>query len=572
MKARSRWMPALATGVLALWLGAAVAMAQSTVPPTAPPAKRTGPPDQAEIMKSLDLFTRTFEKINTYYVDENIDPNELIKKAIDGMLADLDPHSQFLAERQYDDLMTSTQGSFGGLGIEISVRDNYPTVIAPIEGTPAYIQGVQGGDQIIEIEGDDTYGWTISQAIAKLRGKEGTEVHFKVHREGVEKTIDYAVTRAIIEIESVRYSFKIGDVGYIRVVNFAQDTADELQARLTDLESQHIKGLVLDLRYNPGGLLRAARDVSQLFLDSGKKIVYTRGRTARQNADYYSTTPSPKIHGRDYPVVVLVNEASASASEIVAGALQDWDSALIVGETSFGKGSVQTVYPLSETEALKLTTAKYYTPSGRCIHKDHKKDRQADEEDEDAPANPKPTDAKLQDKKPETPDPALTFRTVGGRTVYGGGGIMPDVTIPQTELTQFAIDVERKNYFFNYAIKWVAKHPSAKDFKVTPEVLAEFKQLLTDDKFVIDQPAWDANAEYLDRGLRREIARRLHGTKAAYMVSIEGDDQLKKALDLFTHGKTVKDLYAIKAEDLKSLTTAEIKQRVGSDGMLKVVR
>lgn len=523
-------------------------------------------------MKSLDLFTRVFEKINTYYVEENIDPNELIKKAIDGMLSDLDPHSQFLAERQYDDLMTSTQGTFGGLGIEISVRDNYPTVIAPIEGTPAYIQGVQGGDQIIEIEGDDTYGWTISQAIAKLRGKEGTEVHFKVHREGVEKPIEYAVTRAIIEIESVRYAFKIGDIGYIRVVNFAQDTADELQGRLKELESQNIKGLILDLRYNPGGLLRAARDVSQLFLESGKKIVYTRGRTARQNADYYSTTPETKIHGRDYPLVVLVNEASASASEIVAGALQDWDSALIVGETSFGKGSVQTVYPLSETEALKLTTAKYYTPSGRCIHKDHKKNQRADDDDEDAPRNPKPTDATLQQKKPETPDPAETFRTVGGRTVYGGGGIGPDVTITQSELTQFAIDVERKNYFFNYAIKWAARHPNAKDFKVTPEVLAEFKQILTDDKFAADQAAWDANAEYVDRGMRREIARRLHGTKAAYLVSIEGDDQLKKALDLFTHGKTVKDLYAIKAEDLKSLTTAEIKQRVGSDGMLKVVR
>jgi len=523
------------------------------------------PHDQAEAMRSLELFTRVFEKINTYYVDENIDPHELIKKAIDGMLEDLDPHSQFLDDRMYDDLMTSTQGSFGGLGIEISVRDNYPTVIAPIEGTPAYIQGVQGGDQIIEIEGDDTYGWTISQAIAKLRGPKGTEVRFKVHREGVEKPIEYTVTRDIIEIESVRYAFKIGDVGYIRVVNFAQDTADELQERLTELEAQGINGLVIDLRYNPGGLLRAARDVSQLFLESGKKIVYTRGRTPRQNADYYSTTPENKVHGRNYPIVVLVNEASASASEIVAGALQDWDAALIVGETTFGKGSVQTVFPMSETEALKLTTAKYYTPSGRCIHKEHPRDdkQAAAEDEEDSEATPSHDQTvKLDKDKKEAPSPDETFKTVGGRTVLGGGGITPDVEIPQQDLTQLAIDLERKNYFFQFAIKWVAHHPQIKEFKVTPEVITDFKQVLVDDNFTYEQADWDANADYIDRGIRREVARRLHGSTAAYMVSIEGDEQLKRALDLFTHGRTVKELYAVQADELKPVTTEEMKRRI----------
>jgi carboxyl-terminal processing protease len=514
-------------------------------------------------MRSLELFTRVFEKINTYYVDEDIDPNELIKKAIDGMLSGLDPHSQFLDDRQYDDLMTSTQGSFGGLGIELSVRDNYPTVVAPIEGTPAYIQGVQGGDQIIEIESEDTYGWNITKAISKLRGPKGTEVRFKVHREGVEKPIEYTITRDIIEIESVRYSFKIGDIGYIRVLNFAQDTSDELEKRLGELEAQSIKGLVLDLRYNPGGLLRAARDVSQLFLDSGKKIVYTRGRTQRQNADYYSTTPEARVHGKGYPIVVLINEASASASEIVAGALQDWDAALIVGEPSFGKGSVQTVYPLSEDEALKLTTAKYHTPSGRCIHKDNGKEEEEPLDEEAAQAPPhRDTGAKLEQKKPEAPVPSETFRTVGGRTVQGGGGITPDIIVAQTELPQFAIDLERKNYFFQFAIKWVARHPQVKEFKVSADVLQDFKQLLADDAFTYEQATWDANADYIERGIRREIARRLHGSKAAYMVSIEGDDQLKRTLDLFTHGKTVKDLYAVTAADLKAVPTEEIKRGI----------
>jgi len=564
LTARSKWTTALISGALVLWLANGL---RADADP-----KRTTPADQAEIMKSLELFTRVFEKINTYYVEENVDPNDLIKKAIDGMLEGLDPHSQFLDDRQYDDLMTSTQGSFGGLGIEISVRDNYPTVVSPMEGTPAYIQGIQGGDKIIEIEGEDTYGWTIQQAIAKLRGPKGTQVSFKVRREEVEDPIAYTVTRDIIEIESVRYAFKIGDVGYVRVTNFAQDTADELQDRLLDLEGQGIKGLVLDLRYNPGGLLRAARDVSQLFLESGKKIVFTRGRTPRQNADYYSTTAEAKIHGKSYPIIVMINGASASASEIVAGALQDWDAGLIVGEPSFGKGSVQTVYPLSETEALKLTTAKYYTPSGRCIHKDH-----ADEEEEAAPGEtaentptpaPAPKPATLDKKKDEAPDPVETFRTVGGRTVAGGGGITPDILVTQPELSQLATDLEAKAYFFQYAVKYVARHPQAKDFKVTPEVTTEFKQILADDKFTYDQAAWDANVEYINRGIRREIARRLYGSKGAYSVSIEGDEQLKKALDLFQHGRTVKELYAVKAEQLKPVTTDEIKRRIEANDMV----
>lgn len=554
MISRTKWMPALATGVLILWLASGLRADN----------KRTGAPDQGEVMKSLELFTRVFEKINSYYVEEDVDPNELIQKAIDGMLQGLDPHSQFLDDRMYDDLMTSTQGSFGGLGIEISVRDNYPTVVSPMEGTPAYVQGIQGGDQIIEIEGEDTYGWTISQAIAKLRGPKGTEVHFKVHREGADKPIDYTVTRDIIEIESVRYAFKIGDVGYVRVTNFAQDTADELQERLVALEGLGIKGLVLDLRYNPGGLLRAARDVSQLFLESGKKIVYTRGRTPRQNSDYYSTMSESKVHGKNYPIIVLINEASASASEIVAGALQDWDAALVIGETSFGKGSVQTVYPLSETEALKLTTAKYYTPSGRCIHKDHPREPKGEvaTEEEGLPEDAPPP--KLEKKTSEAPAPEETFTTVGGRKVLGGGGIAPDIQITQPELTPFQVDLERKNYFFQYAIKWAARHPEAKDFRVSDAVLKEFQELLAADKFEVEDATWKENMEYIDRGLRREVARRLHGSKAAYMVAIEGDEQLKRALDLFHHGRTVKEMYAVKADELKAVPTEEIKRRIDS--------
>jgi len=545
LKARNRWIPGLLAGVLLLWLSNGL-RADNT--------RRT--PEDTKVMESLELFTRVFEKINTYYVDENVDPEDLVHRAIEGMLQGLDPHSQFLDTRMYDDLMTSTQGSFGGLGIEISVRDKYPTVVSPIEGTPAYSQGIQGGDRIIEIEGEDTYGWPISKAIAKLRGPKGTEVHFKVHREGVDEPIEFAIVRDIIEVESVRYAFKVGDIGYVRVVNFAQDTAEELETRLHDLETQGIQGLILDLRYNPGGLLRSARDVSQLFLESGKKIVGTRGRTPRQNADYYSTEPKNKMFGQNYPIVVLINEGSASASEIVAGALQDWDAALIVGEPSFGKGSVQTVYPLTETEALKLTTAKYYTPSGRCIHKDEKTAEEPAGEDEETaqvqPVHPQPVK--------EAPDPVETFRTVGGRPVKGGGGIVPDILITQPNLSDFAIDLERKNVFFDFAIKHIAKHPKATATQVTSAMMDEFRKLLADQSITYDEKVFQENADYVERGIRRELERRLHGSKAAYLVTIEGDEQLKKTLDLFDRGKTVKDLCAVKADDLVAIPTETIKK------------
>ena len=551
MIARNRWIPGLLAGALLLWGANVLADGRGS--------------NQNEVMESLETFTRVFEKINSYYVDENVSPDELIQKAIEGMLSGLDPHSQFLDTRMYDDLMTSTQGSFGGLGIEISLREKYPTVVSPIEGTPAFNQGIQGGDQIVEIEGEDTYGWTISKAISKLRGPKGTEVDFMVKREGREATIGFTVIRDIIEIESVRHAFKIGDIGYVRIVNFAQDTAEELQARITELEAEGIEGLIVDLRYNPGGLLRAARDVGELFLDSGKKIVYTRGRTPRQNADYYSTTPASKVHGTDYPVVVMINEASASASEIVAGALQDWDTAVIVGKTSFGKGSVQTVYPLSEHEALKLTTAKYYTPSGRCIHKDEHFTEPGQEDEEGASE-----EVTLEpDKTKEAPDAQENFQTVSGRPVTGGGGIIPDISIDQPDLTSFAIDMERHNFFFNFAIKYVAIHPELGEKETvesSPEILAAFEEMLAAEKFEYTPEDMQENREYVERGIRREMVRRLFGSKAAYQVRIEGDEQLKTALDLFKQGRTLKDLYAVQAADLTAIPTNEMKQGMESKG------
>jgi carboxyl-terminal processing protease len=291
-----------------------------------------------------------------------------MKKAIEGMLSELDPHSQYLDGLEYEDLMVSTRGEFGGLGILISFRDNYPTVMSPIDGTPAQRAGIRGGDQIVEIEGQSTEGWTVDKAVGMLRGEPGTKVTFRLRHAGQNDSTEYTLVREVINVSTVPYSGMVKEgVGYMRVSNFAQKTAQEMEDALKALEAKGMRQLILDFRSNPGGLLQTATEVSELFLEKDKLLVYTKGRLANSNRKYYSA--NRQVHG-GYPIVVMVNGNSASASEIFAGAMQDWDAAFVVGQTSFGKGTVQTVFKLSDTEAVKLTTAKYYTPSGRSIHKD----------------------------------------------------------------------------------------------------------------------------------------------------------------------------------------------------------
>ncbi|MCK4349702.1 MAG: S41 family peptidase, partial [Candidatus Krumholzibacteria bacterium] len=297
----------------------------------------------SNILEDLTRFGEVYEKVVDYYVTE-VDTEELIEAAINGMLKELDSHSVYLTRHQWENLMIDTEGEFGGLGITISIRDEFPTVISPIEDTPAYRLGIQGGDRIVEIERVSTEGWSSEHAVSKLRGPAGTQVDITICREGLEDSLYFTVTREIIRVPSVPYWEMIGDVGYIRVSRFAKNTAKELNEVMVDFERRGMNGMILDLRSNPGGLLDAAREVSELFLGRDTLIVYTESRIPSGNKKYQSK--SYRTHN-GYPVVVLVNGASASASEIVAGALQDWDMAAIVGQTSFGKGSVQTVFKIS---------------------------------------------------------------------------------------------------------------------------------------------------------------------------------------------------------------------------------
>lgn len=319
--------------------------------------------DTKDVYKNIEVFTEVLRQIEKNYVDPQ-DPQKLIYGAIKGMVRSLDPHSSFMTKEEHQELMMETKGSFSGIGIEITVKDNILTVVSPIEDTPAYKAGVKAGDKIIKVEGKSTKDMTLLEAVKKIRGPKGTQVKLTIAREGVQKPLDFSITRDVIPLKSVRHYSLTPEIGYVRISNFQSKTAKDLSATLEELERRgKLKGLIIDLRNNPGGLLSQAIEVSELFLDSGV-IVTTKGRNSSQNI---KATAHKDEKQRDYPIIVLVNGGSASAAEIVAGALQDNKRAIILGTRTFGKGSVQTILPLSDGSGLRLTTSLYYTPSGKSI-------------------------------------------------------------------------------------------------------------------------------------------------------------------------------------------------------------
>jgi len=314
--------------------------------------------------EQLRLFTEVLSIVQNQYVDE-VPPKELIYSAIKGTLRGLDPHSSFLDPESYREMQVETSGSFGGLGIEITLKDDILTVVAPIEGTPAYRAGLHTGDRIVKIDGLVTKDMSLPDAVKRMRGKPGTKVTISIMREGLPEPKDYDIVREQIRVQSVRSHDMGGGIFYIRLRQFQEQTPSDLDQTLDKFTKAGMKSLILDLRNNPGGLLTAAVEVSEKFVDDGKLVVYTEGRVRNQNMRF-SAHAKKSYNG--LPMVILVNQGSASASEIVAGALQDWGRAMVVGTQTFGKGSVQTIIPLSDGSGLRLTTAKYFTPKGRSIH------------------------------------------------------------------------------------------------------------------------------------------------------------------------------------------------------------
>ena len=322
--------------------------------------ERTG--HATETYEELKTFSEVLTQIQKHYVDE-VKPKDLVQGAIRGMLATLDPHSAYMTPEMFKEIQVETKGEFGGVGIQIGIKDNRLAVIAPIEGTPAQRAGVRAGDFITKVNDETTKDLTLMDAVQRMRGPKGTKVSLTIQRDGTPDPLVFTLVRDIIKIESVKSKVLDNNIGYVRLTQFQESTARDLSRVLKQFREQKLASTILDLRNNPGGLLTSSVEVSEQFVPAGKLIVYIKGREGRK--DEYISRAKDQLE--EYPMIVLVNEGSASASEIVAGALQDWGRAVVIGTTTFGKGSVQTILPLSDGSGLRLTTAQYYTPKGRSI-------------------------------------------------------------------------------------------------------------------------------------------------------------------------------------------------------------
>ena len=423
-------------------------------------------------------------KVHQKYV-EKIDSKQLVDHAIEGMLSILDPHSTYMEKKQYNELMIKMDAQFGGLGIQIAIRDKVLTVMTPISGTPADRAGIQSGDQIVKINGKPTAGISIEEAVGKLRGEPGTDVTITIRRPS-EKDLDYTITRGIIHIKAVPYYNVFNDsIGYVELKEFSNIAGKEVEKAIRELLKKKIKGIVLDLRYNPGGALPQAIEVAEKFLREKSLVVYTKGRMEGQNYEYASS--STPLIPPEMPMVVLVNYASASASEIVAGAIQDWDKGIIVGDTTFGKGSVQTLLPLDENHHIKLTTAFYYTPSGRCINKPENgiraKGMKENTDDEETSDDSATAGASKSGASDSTVKDTTTYKTKQGRIVYGGGGIVPD-TVIKPKIPDYLLRLLfLKDAFFSFAnseySRLKAQHVKIdKSFIISDAIYGDFQHYL----------------------------------------------------------------------------------------------
>ena len=581
----------------------------------------------AVVGRSIDEYAETLKLLTTSYY-KPLASDSLTTSAIQGMLEDLDPYSQFLDRRAYQELMIDTRGKFGGLGITIRRLDSLPVVMSGIEGTPADTSGLVVGDRIIGIDGNPTVGKQLQEVVDVLRGDPGTDVKITIDRTGRPDPFDQPIVRSKISVKSVQYAEPVDGIGYIAMsglVNsrFSETTPEELEDAIRDLLDRNVKGIILDLRANPGGLLSQAVAGADKFLEEGLTVVTTKGRITSQDKEYRTEGPAIAM---GVPLVVLVNGYSASASEIVAGAIQDSDRGLILGTPTFGKGSVQSFRQVGRDKALKWTTALYYTPSGRSIHKGSRRFRPTEDlvfnignksisafhaiatvaetdRREDAIAelmerfdldNPEEAeqifDVKLGQmlglghkdnvNDPQGDDPNTKFKTAGGRTVYGGGGITPDVEVEQKRRPRIVVALRRAGLFFDFSVHQAAyndfpDHPDK--FVADEDMLKSFRSFLADSsnskKFSyrtagearlseLEQSFTEAGLEddareELDRlglvidkeregefhkaetfirmEIERALANRLWGTNGRLLISLRGDQQFEEAVRILNN-------------------------------------
>jgi carboxyl-terminal processing protease len=487
------------------------------------------------------IFDEVLRYVQTRYVDEHSE-GDLYQKAIEGMLHELgDPHTVFMTADEYAQLHLQTSGEYGGLGIQIAPREQYITAVGVLPGTPAERAGIRVGDQLLEIDGKDARGWTDDAAVKVLRGPVGTPVHLKVRRVGVDQPMSFTITREEIHVRSVPYAYMAAPgIGYVDLTVFSASSSSELKAAIDSLRAAGARKLVLDLRSNPGGLLDQGVAVSDLFLRRGQAIVETRSRDPLESETFRATSDE----AYDLPMVVLVDPYSASAAEIVAGALQDHDRALVVGATSYGKGSVQSLFRLSGGNFLKMTTGKWYTPVGRSIQKPF----QAQEADANADPDSAAADTTATDTTRRRP-----YRTDSGRTVLGGGGIVPDVTVKPdtTTLAERAMitAVSKKASVFNdvmarYAVEYERRTPSlTRDFRITPEMHRELFDRLHAAGVEVTREQFEGGSRLIDARLVNEIAISRFGAAVAAQRNDTDDRTLQQALRLLQGADTQAALF-----------------------------
>jgi carboxyl-terminal processing protease len=491
------------------------------------PSVRATAAGQNDMQDSVKSFTHVLSVVERNYA-EPVDTDKVIYDgAIPGMLRVLDPHSNFFDPKQYALFKEEQQGKYYGVGMTVQQRENQTVVLAPFVGSPAYKAGIRPGDIILKVDGKSCDGLTTTEVADMLKGAKGTVVHISLGREGWEKPIEVTVTRDEIPRPGVEYFTMVKPgIGYVRVSTFNETTDSDLSEALRQLDVSKLDGLIIDLRNNGGGLLNQAVGMADMFLDKNEIVVSHRGR-ASQERRYYAVRGN---QGIEVPVIVLINGQSASASEIVSGAIQDHDRGLIVGEVSFGKGLVQTQFPLSEDTALLLTTARYYTPSGRLIQRDYKNVSLYDYH-----YNPQP---------PTKPEVKLTD---SGRQVFGGGGITPDDVVAAPKPDDFQQMLYRRGVFYSqqqgvgdFTRYYLGEKPDiTKDFVVNDAVVTDFRKYLDKQKIKYTDADIQANIVWLKWQIKREVFTSYFGLNDGYKVELQDDVQLEKAIDLIPQAKAL---------------------------------
>ena len=498
--------------------------------------------------ESRRLLDEIHRLISARFVDE-IPPEELYRMAIDGMLENLgDPYTTFLEPRDSEDLRLTTTGNYGGLGVRIDVKDDWITVVQVLPNSPALREGLEVGDRIIEVEGESAEGWSVDKAVDTLRGEKGAPVNITIARVGVDRPLAIRIVRDVIQVAQAQGFVLDGDIGYVTLRGFSREAKEELVATLDRVIDEGAGGLILDLRRNPGGLLPAGIDVTDLFLDRGKPVVETRSRLDEQN---YLFRASSQDRYADIPIVVVVDGLSASASEIVAGALQDHDRAVVVGTTTFGKGSVQTLYGLSGNNSMKVTTARWYTPAGRSITKDF--DRESALRDLAASAvavSGEPVAARSE------PEDREEYTTMGGRTVYGGGGITPDLIVYRDTLSTEEQELRRlatrsgaipRNVVFRWAVEYSNEHDFNEGFSVTQAMREEVWTALVDAGAEVERELFDESLTYVDWLIADELAGAEFGEVPQLRSRAVRDAQIQVALDLLREADSPEALLTVAA-------------------------